>query len=44
MSFELELPPLSLSRLGLRYRMRQSGRLPAYKGGMLRGGFSYAFH
>jgi hypothetical protein len=44
MSVGFALPPLSLLRLGLRYRMRQNGRLPAYKGGVLRGGFGYAFH
>lgn len=37
------LPDLPLLRARLTYRLRDDAALPAYKGGMLRGGFGYAF-
>lgn len=37
------LPPLPLLRARLTMRLLSDAALPAYKGGMLRGGFGYAF-
>ena len=37
------LPPLPLLRARLTLRLLADGPLPPYKGGMLRGGFGYAF-
>ncbi|MEI7644334.1 MAG: CRISPR system precrRNA processing endoribonuclease RAMP protein Cas6 [Chloroflexales bacterium] len=37
------LPPLPLLRARLTMRLLSDATLPAYKGGMLRGGFGYAF-
>ncbi|WP_240695807.1 CRISPR system precrRNA processing endoribonuclease RAMP protein Cas6 [Candidatus Chloroploca sp. Khr17] len=39
----LTLPPLSLMRVRVVYRMLAATMLPAYKGALLRGGFGYAF-
>lgn len=43
MSEPFALPNLPLLRARLTYRMLDDAALPAYKGGMLRGGFGYAF-
>ncbi len=43
MSEPFSLPELPLLRARLTYRMLADAPLPAYKGGMLRGGFGYAF-
>jgi len=43
MSEPLSLPDLPLLRTRLTYRMHADAPMPAYKGGMLRGGFGYAF-
>ncbi|MFV9505982.1 MAG: CRISPR system precrRNA processing endoribonuclease RAMP protein Cas6 [Oscillochloridaceae bacterium umkhey_bin13] len=39
----IELPQLTLLRTRLTYRLLDDAPLPAYKGGLLRGGFGYAF-
>lgn len=39
----LALPPLSVLRARVTYRLLQDTTLPAYKGALLRGGFGYAF-
>ena len=39
----ISFPPLSVLRARVTYRLLESTTLPPYKGGMLRGGFGYAF-
>ncbi len=39
----IDVPPLSILRARVTYRLREATTLPAYKGALLRGGFGYAF-